>query len=160
MSQFEIDWDNKTATCPEGQKSRYWKPWTKQKHRPMVKIWFHEKDCLACKARPVCTRRKNGARELTLYDREHYETQTKARAREESAEFKEVYALRSGAEGTISQAAFALGARRSRYRGQLKTHFHHLATATAINLKRVMDCINDVPRSKTYQSHFMRLAVA
>ena len=160
LSQFEIDWGHQEATCPEGKKSRYWKPWTKQKQRPMVKIWFHEKDCLACRARPVCTRRKDGARELTLYDRAHYQTQQWARERQASVAFKEQYAKRSGIEGTISQAAFALGMRRTRYRGQAKTHFQHLVTAAAINLKRVIDWINEVPRSQTYRSHFARLAAA
>lgn len=160
LSQFEIDWDQQQATCPQGRKSRYWKPWTQQKQRPMIKIWFHEKDCLACRARPVCTRRTDGARELTLYDRAHYQTQQQARARQASEAFKQAYAKRSGVEGTISQAAFALGMRRSRYRGQAKTHFQHLVTAAAINLKRVMDWTSGVPRSQTYRSHFARLETA
>ena len=90
----------------------------------MVKIWFHEKDCLACEARSVCTRRKDGARELTLYDRDPYQTQQKNRARQASEAFKEQYAKRSGIEGTISQAAFALGLRRTRYRGRLRPIFN------------------------------------
>jgi hypothetical protein len=32
-----------------------------------------------------------------------------------------------------------LGMRRTRYRGLLKTHLQHIATATAINLQRLVD---------------------
>ena len=34
--------------------------------------------------------------------------------------------------------------------GSQKTHLHHLATATAINLQRFVDWLGKVPRSKTY----------
>ena len=50
--------------------------------------------------------------------------------------------------------------RRTRYRGiKKKTHLHHIAIATAINLQRGIDWLWEVPRSKTYTSHFARLAL-
>jgi transposase len=83
-----------------------------------------------------------------------------ARERPQTAPFKELYKCRAGIEGTRSQAAFALGMRRTRYRGLKKTHLHHIATATAINLQRGVDWLWEVPRSKTYKSPFTRLALA
>jgi transposase len=83
-----------------------------------------------------------------------------ARERQQTESFKELYKRRAGIEGTISQAAFALGMRRTRYRGLKKTHLHHIATATAINLQRCVDWLWEVPRSKTYKSPFARLALA
>lgn len=71
---------------------------------------------------------------------------------------KEAYNVRAGVEGTISQAAHVLGARRSRYRGIDKTHLQHLAIAAAINLLRIANWLNEVPHSKTPSSHFARLA--
>ena len=65
--------------------------------------------------------------------------------------------VRAGVEGTISQAAFTLEARRARYRGMLKVHLQQIATSTAINLLRVIAWLNEVPRSITPQSHFARL---
>jgi transposase len=47
--------------------------------------------------------------------------------------------------------------RRTRYRGQAKTHLQHLATAAAINLKRALAWLGGVPRAKTYRSQFARL---
>ena len=158
--QFQVDWQRKEVICPRGKPSRYWKPWKKQQATPMIQVHFHVKDCAACGARSLCTRRKTGPRELTLPEQERYEALGQARQRQESEAFWERYAARSGIEGTISQAAFALGMRRSRYRGQAKTHLQHVMTAAAINLKRVIDWVDEVPRSQTYRSAFARLAAA
>jgi len=57
------------------------------------------------------------------------------RHRQTTPEFKETYAIRSGIEGTLAQAADKLEMRRSRYRGLLKTHFQHVMTAAAIDVK-------------------------
>jgi hypothetical protein len=82
------------------------------------------------------------------------------RERQHTKTFKELYKRRAGIEGTMSQAAYALGMRRTRYRGIKKTHLHHIAIATAINLQRCMDWLWEVSRAKTYISHFARLALA
>jgi transposase len=82
-----------------------------------------------------------------------------ARQRQQTETFKELYKRRAGLEGTMSQAAFVFGMRRTRYRGRQKTHLHHIATATAINLQRCVDWLRKVPRSKTYQAPFARLAL-
>jgi transposase len=80
-----------------------------------------------------------------------------ARQRQQTQEFKDQYALRSGVEGSISHAAFTLGLRRTRYRGVVNTHLQHLATAAAINLIRVTHWLADVPRSQTRKSRFAAL---
>jgi transposase len=73
-------------------------------------------------------------------------------------DFKERYAKRAGIEGTISQASYALNMRRARYRGVVKTHLQHVLTSCAINLKRVVDWLNEKPRSTTRKSRFAALA--
>jgi len=98
-------------------------------------------------------------RTLTILSpQSHFETQQWARQRQQTHEFRAQCATRAGVEGTISQAAVALGARRSLYRGIAKTHFQHLVTAAAINLLRVLDWLHEIPRSTTPKSHFARLA--
>jgi hypothetical protein len=72
--------------------------------------------------------------------------------------FKELYKNRAGVEGTISQAVFACGIRPTRYRGVIKTHLQHLATAAAIHLQRFVGWWWDVPRSVTCKSPVARLA--
>ena len=125
----------------------------------MVKIKFRRKDCGACDQIALCTNNKEKRRTLTvLAPRAHFEAQQEARQRQQTTEFKEACHLRAGVEGTISQTAYALGARQARYRGIAKTHLQNLATAAATNLLRVIAWLNEVPRSVTPQSHFARLA--
>jgi len=81
-----------------------------------------------------------------------------ARQRQQTPEFRAQCATRAGVEGTMAQAAIALGARRSRYRGMSKTHFQRVVSAATINLLRVMDWQHEVPRSATSKSHFVKLA--
>lgn len=96
--------------------------------------------------------------QLTLHPQEQHLALESARQRQKTKEFQESYATRAGVEGTVSQAAFALDMRRTRYRGLAKTHLQHIATAVAINLRRYVDWSSDRPRSKTRISHFAALA--
>jgi Transposase DDE domain len=98
---------------------------------------FDQKVCMGCQVRARCTRSKTGPRELTLHPKEQHLALQAARERQQTDDFKERYKRRAGNEGTMSQAAFSLGMRRTRYRGLRKTHFHHIATVIAINLQRV-----------------------
>jgi transposase len=77
---------------------------------------------------------------------------------QKTQEFKERYAKRAGIEGTISQAVYAFGMRRCRYRGLAKTHLQHVLTACAINFERVVNWFNEKPRAQTRKSRFAALA--
>jgi transposase len=79
------------------------------------------------------------------------------RLRQTTSAFKEAYAQRAGIEGTISQSVRRCGLRRSRYLGLPKTRLQHLATASAINLLRVAEWLDQTPRAKTRHSAFERL---
>lgn len=103
-----------------------------------------------------CTRGQ--ARGITFRPREPYEALQAARQREQTDEFKETYRKRAGVEGTISQATRIGDMRRSRYIGLAKTHLQNIAIATAINLQRVINHVNDVPVAATRQSRFAALA--
>ncbi len=69
-----------------------------------------------------------------------------------------LYHRRAGVEATISQGVRAFGLRRTRYRGQAKTHLQHVATAAAINLERIWAWLEGVPRAATRTSRFAALA--
>lgn len=156
---FTIDWQQQQATCPQGHISCSWSLASTPSQRPVVKIKFRHKHCVACKALDLCTKNREKRRTLTvLAPQSLFEAQQQARARQQTDAFKEACHVRAGVEGAISQLAHALNGRRSRYRGHPKTHLQHLAMATAMNLSRVMSWINDVPRHKTPISQFARLA--
>lgn len=156
---FTIDWQQQQATCPQGNISCSWSLACTPSQRPVVKIKFRHKDCVACEALDLCTKNREKRRTLTiLAPQSLFEAQQQARERQETDAFKEACHVRAGVEGAISQLAHALNGRRSRYRGHRKTDLQHLAMATAMNLSRVLNWFHDVPRHKTPTSQFARLA--
>ena len=76
---------------------------------------------------------------------------------QKTQDFRDLYRQRSSVEGTISQAAWVLGMRRSRYRGIEKTHLQNILTATAINLTRAVNWLTNQPLDETRTSRFAAL---
>lgn len=152
---FTIDWETLQATCPAGKSSISWTPAIDKRTNAVIKIKFSMRDCKGCAHRLQCTEAPR--RTITVRPEEQYRALQRARVRQETPEFKDVYAKRSGIEGTISQGVRVAGLRRARYVGEAKTHVQHLATAAAINLLRVSDWLADRPRAATRQSQFERL---
>lgn len=155
-SAFTIDWDARTVTCPEGHTSN---PWTMRDHRrdhQLTRVKFKRVECEPCPVHDLCT--KHHRRTLSFHEQPVYEKVQQRKTDQHTDDWKQEYGKRSGIEGTISQCVFALGARRSRYRGQDKTELQFVFTAAAINLTRVLNWQNEVPRSKTQITRFGRLA--
>ena len=157
-AHFQVDWDARQATCPQGKLSVRWCEMDTARGRTMVAISFSAADCMACPTRTLCTRAKTGARNITLQSRPEHEAIQAARQRQQTAEFAAQYAPRAGIEGTLSQGIRAFGLRKARYRGLAKTHLQHVATASAINLVRLADWLDQVPRATTRCSAFAALA--
>jgi transposase len=86
-----------------------------------------------------------------------YEALRAARQREKTRAFAELYANRSGVEGTISQGVRTCRMRRTRYRGLAKTHLDHVLTATALNCLRLSVWLAGQPKTTTQHSRFARL---
>ena len=157
--QFRIDWDHRKARCPMGKQSAYWSEYqTKESARPVVKIRFRNEDCVNCPSRTKCVRNKKAGRSLQVPSREMYEALEQARRKLSSDEGRNEYRTRAGIEGTISQAVRRGTLRRSRYRGLEKTHLQEVATATAINIVRAVNFLNQEIPAKTRVSRFKRLA--
>jgi transposase len=154
-SDFTIDWDRQQATCPEGRTSLNWSPAVDRGHNEVIKIKFSAKDCGACPSQARCTEAKR--RSITVRPRDQFEALEAARSREASEEYRLEYNRRAGIEGTISQGVRSFGLRRSRYIGEAKVHLQHIATATAINVARISDWLEERPREVTRRSAFMKL---
>jgi transposase len=152
---FTIDWERQQATCPEGRTSVSWTPAVDRGHNEVIKIKFSAKDCGACPAQDRCT--KATRRSITVRPRDQYEALQEARSREASEDYRAEYNRRAGIEGTISQGVRSFGLRRSRYVGEAKAHLQHIATATAINVARISDWLEEKPRERTRKSAFTRL---
>lgn len=156
IEAFDIDWVNQRVTCPEGNLSY---PWTMRKHRRdhhITRVKFRREDCEPCPVHDLCT--KHHRRSLSFHEQGVFHKNEARKKEQHTDEFHECYRKRAGVEGTISQGVFALGMRRSRYRGLDKTQLQFNLTACAMNLTRVVNWYNEVPRSETRLTHFSRLA--
>ena len=160
LTQFHIDWEKKQVICPLGKVSSCWFPSKSRFDQPTIQVHFRPKDCLVCPSRSQCTRSKTSPRNLCIRPQEFHLAIQAARERQGTDEFWNIYAARSGVEGTIGLAADKLGMRRSRYCGLAKTHLQNLLTATAINMKRILNWLTETPRSRTRISHLTALAPA
>ena len=160
LSHFQIDWDKKKVSCPQGKKSRSWKKGKDSYGNPIIHVEFRQNECKECPVRSLCTRAPVHARGITLLPQVEYETRQKARERQESEEFKKQYALRAGIEGTISQGIRGFGLRQCRYLGLAKSHLQHILTAASMNLVRVFNWLENIPLAKTRYSSFYRFVNA
>ena len=158
LSNFQINWEAKYVTCPQGNHSVYWSNRTNKYHQPVTQVRFRKEDCSICKMQSKCTRSKLGIRHLLLLPQSHYEALQKARQEQKTPAFWKKYAKRSGIEGTISQGVRAFDLRFSRYVGLAKTHLQMVGSATAMNLYRLYNWVNDVPHALTRTAPFARLA--
>jgi transposase len=160
ITGFSIDWQARQVTCPQGRTSIHWSPWRTASGEQAFHVEFSKRDCTPCPARPDCTRAKREPRQLTLHRREVHNALHQARRSQETEQWKREYALRSGIEGTISQAVRGFGLRRSRYRGLARTHLQHTLTAAAINLTRIDAWLCGVPLALTRSHRAARLQAA
>ena len=137
-TQFQIDWEKRVVTCPNGKTSMRCTQRKTWRGTPSFTYVFAKEDCLPCPMRARCSRAKNVGRTLTLYPIEQYEAQLAARQRQQSEEFKKLYGERAGIESTMSQGVRKIGVRQARYIGLARTHLQETASAAAINL---FDCL-------------------
>lgn len=156
---FVIDWQRQQAICPEGHVSNSWTPAIDKRKNEVIKIKFSTTDCQICPARLLCTQSalRSPRRTVTIRRETQYLALKQRREQEKTKDFTNVYAKRAGIEGTISQGVRTMGLRRSRYIGEEKTHFQHIATAAAFNIVRSMAWFNGLPRAQTRRSTFARL---
>lgn len=153
LAHFSIDWDKQQATCPQGQTSS-----RLSQAGERMEIVFAAETCARCPVRQDCTRSQTTGRVLHVRPQAAHEALQARRQMEQTPEFRQQYALRSGIEATLSQAVRGMGIRRSRYDGLARTHVQHVLTAVAINLVRIDAVLTNQPRGKTRRSHFAQLA--
>jgi len=158
VSDFEIDWENKRAICPQGKVSGRWQEARAVYGMEIVYIDFLKRDCSVCLSMSDCTKAKTQRRTITVNARPYHEALQEARARQRTPEFKKQYQARAGIEGTISQAVRVTGLRKARYRGLIKTRLQHYTTAAAINILRLGAWWLGPPREQTRVSPFLALA--
>lgn len=143
QSDFTLDFERRVAICPQGRESVAWVDFRQADDGYVgAKIEFG-RHCLTCPAYQLCTTAKNGR---TLEVSPYYLLLTARRAEQTTVAFRDKMKQRAAIEGTLSAAVRKHGARRARYRGQLKVRLQHLFIGAAINLKRLSRALNAPPR--------------
>ncbi|MFE7838727.1 transposase [Streptomyces sp. NPDC057474] len=110
-------------------------------------VRFDARQCGRCPEKTSCT--PGPFRSLCFPTRRLHELQIKNRADQQDTNWRRLYGLRSGAEGTIEEFADGHRGRRCRYRGLAKTHVQHVLTALAINVERLSE---QEPVDSTYRA--------
>jgi transposase len=155
--RFAIDWERQVAICPEGQVSCGWSPSESEFGQPVVHIRFAAAHCTICSSHIHCTRARTGR---TLKLSPYFPAIVAARKHQDTEAFRREYALRSGVEGTVSEAVRKHAARRSRYIGQQKTWLQEILLAAAINLERAARWLMGYRPASTRTSRLATLMVA
>ena len=102
-----------------------------------------------------------GARVLILQPTEQaYRALQQARDREQTPEFRAVYAKRAGVEGTMAQAVRTCEMRRARYIGSKKLQLQALFTATAMNVLRACTWMAEGTHASPPVSRFAKLVAS
>ena len=158
LSAFKIDFEHQVVTCPAQQQSNSWVSSKDGRGQPIIHVLFPRQLCLNCPLMTQCTRSKAQRRSLSFRPQSQHEALQRARERQGTQTFKDIYAKRAGVEGTLAQGIRRSGLRQARYRGVQKTHLQHVFVAIALNIVRLFDWFNDKPLAKTRQSAFAKLA--
>ena len=155
---FSIDWEEKVATCPEGQQSRSWLTSPDAQGNEVVQIRFSRQACHACDARSQCTTAKTTGRSLQFKNQEQHIALQLARQRQQEDTFHKRYCRRAGVEGLISQGVRSFHLRACRYIGLEKTHLQHILIASAMNMTRIVCWLRGDKHARTRITPFAALA--
>ncbi len=131
-SAFQLDLDAKRAVCPEGHAVKG--TLARSHGHPALQFRFKRKLCEACRLFARCVHGQVQGRTITTDDYEVY--RQRARQRQETPEFRELYRKRSRVERKQAELV-RHGLRQTRYLGQAKRWLQRLWTAAVVNLKRL-----------------------
>jgi len=134
-----------------GHLSQRWAPFIDRHGTEKIEVRFPAKTCQECVARAHCTTGAQG-RILKLLPQEAYQALESRRQEQHSTAFQQAYALRAGIEGTISQGTRRTRMRRSPYRGERKTHLHHVQIAAGINVLRIITHLHAQAEEQAFAS--------
>lgn len=130
---FQIDLAAQTATCPQGH-TVAGQPCQDEEGRAILSFTFDRATCEACPLFARCVRSKTLGR--TVRTNAHEALLQAARLRQQTAEFKALYPLRSAVERKGAELVHH-GLRHTRYLGQRKRQLQRLWLGAAVNLKRL-----------------------
>jgi hypothetical protein len=137
-SAFALDEAGETLTCPSGHTLRTYRTIKDLEGRQVKKFVFPRATCEVCPLFGRCVKSKTEGRTVTLNHRE--DVLREAKARQETAEFREAYRERAKVERKIAELMLH-GLRQARYVGRQKKRLQAFWTAAVVNLKRLFKLV-------------------
>jgi hypothetical protein len=132
-TDFNVDTEAGTVTCPGGQTTTEAKKAKDHKGRPGLRFVFPTPTCAACPLREQCV---SGTKGRTVFVGRHHDRIAAARAAQAEPETAALLRRRSKVERKIDHLQ-DLGMRKARYRGRRRTRLQALLAATVANFKRL-----------------------
>ena len=134
-TDFEIDTQAGTVTCPAGQTTTRSKKAKDQKGHYGRLFIFPTEVCAGCPVRNLCVK-PTLTKGRTIFVGRHHDRIAAARKAQEDPELKALLRRRAKIERKIDHLQ-DLGARKARYRGRRKTRLQIRLAAAAANFKRL-----------------------
>jgi hypothetical protein len=134
-TDFSIDTEAGTVTCPAGVVTTNSRPERDTRGRPGRRFSFADATCAACPLRASCVKGETKGR--TIFVSRHEDRVAKARAAQLEPETKALLRRRSKVERKIAHLQ-QLGMRTARYSGRRKTTLQALLAATVANFCRLI----------------------
>lgn len=133
LSGFNFGDDDRLESCPEGRK-----PWAFNMANSGKETWgFDKTTCGSCPKLHMCPVKLSGENAQLSFTQKDLRLSRRL-AREQTAEYKKAYAMRSGIEATNSHLVRETGFKRLRYRGIVRIQAAVTFKVIGMNFKRVM----------------------
>lgn len=133
--EFDINLKEQKITCPEANTTEKYRKSTDVKGKITKTFVFPKQVCDSCPRKDECTDAKNTGRTIRVGPDEEY--LQKARERQKTEEFKQIYdSRRPPIERKIGELIYH-GLRKTRYRGTRKSRLQALFTGALVNLKKI-----------------------
>lgn len=133
-SAFDLDLQNRCATCPGGHTTTTVHTQRDPQGRPVLQFSFPRTVCEACALFARCVHSQTDGRTITCHY--HEGLLQAARTEQATAEFKEAYRKRAAVERKIADLV-GHGLRRARYIGGMKVRLQNHWVGAVVNLKRL-----------------------
>lgn len=164
LSDFDITADYRQVTsCIKGHAPCLCRP---IKNGKMIEAIFSGEHCTNCELLSVCLVKRRNKGQYRLRYKPKDMASSHRRVEQETPNFKEPYKIRSGIEGTISEADRLTGLKRSWTRGKARVSTSTFMKALAINIKRYIKSELekthkglDAPRGNLFPLYFNRINV-
>ena len=158
VENFQIDFENKQAICPNGNKQRAFSETVDGRGRKVFQILWNKEICQSCPFKDKCIQGKKLGRTIKIS--RNYKVIQQRRIEQKTDDFHNRYRRRAGVEATFSHLVCCMDARQTPYQGKNKTQLHFLLLAAGLNIKRAVYWQNGLRPLRKRSSRLEKISLA